>query len=101
MSIKKASKERLNSRDVAVAEGEVSLPLFKKSDALQHSGPESPISGQGENWNRNDGELKVSCEAQDVRTALENASPRVEWLRMGRLALRSLHLQGYKHSPFG
>ncbi|KAG7562639.1 hypothetical protein FFLO_01906 [Filobasidium floriforme] len=32
--------------------------LFKQSDALQHSGPESPISGQGENWNRNDGELK-------------------------------------------
>jgi hypothetical protein len=73
--------------------------LFKQSNALQHSGPESPISGQGENWNRNDGELKVSCEAQDVRTALKNASPRVEWLRMGRLALHSSHLQGYKHSP--
>jgi hypothetical protein len=66
MSIKEASKDRLNSRDVAVVEGEV-----------QHSGPESPISGKGENWNRNDGELKVNCEAQDVRTALENASPRV------------------------
>jgi hypothetical protein len=100
MSIKEASKDRLDSKDVAVAKGEVSLQEIGRAPAFG-PWPESSMSGQGENWNRNDGELKVSCEARYARTALENASPRVEWLRMGRLALRSLHLQGYKHSPFG